>query len=367
MWVSALLIVGVSGCTSGSGTAGPAPTAARAAPDPVAPTLAADFARFAKTSGYAALTPGSRRLDPRVARLQGPHFAYEVTAVGSLRGVLPGGLSRALGMEAAAAPAAGQQLLLIDVTRSRDVPVYVEVGGSVIFEVAAGPVGRRARMAAPVEDRDQTLAVSLPVGARPVLRVVDAGRAQTLDLASGRRGGDAIAGYYPRREGEWKGRAGGTTGLQLSGPGVAGLDDRRVGVEMAATYASLNPYFSGRGWARPGRAWLAVETSVAYVRPAARSAPRADTVTVPAACFQASGPDGERLPLSGDPMTFGGAPEETSDAGGEGVFVADVPAALSEVTVVFRFCGSIRTNRGPVTYRAYTTPTQTARIALGAP
>jgi hypothetical protein len=286
-----------------------------------------------------------------------------VTAVARVAGPVPAEVGAAFGLPAGAAPAAGQELVLLDLARTPGRPAVAPPTEEPLrVEVAAGPV-RRTVPVPPPGDLTGTLAVSLPAGARPALAVTDAGRRQSLDLTTGRRGGDAIAGYYPVPTGSWDADDARPTGLVLYGPGVAGLAqaDRTASIQLDDTRAELQPYRQGRGWAARGRAFLVLDVSFAYGRSANAGSSRRDTVTAPPSCFRVTGPDGVPLRVSGDPVVLdGSAPGAVAD----GRLAADVPAGLRQVTVRFGFCGTIVTPAGGTTYQVFADPVQTAVLTL---
>ena len=350
--VLAVLALAACGGEPGPSAGGPA----------VARAVDADFAVLVPLSGQAAAVPGARTLDPAKARLRGPHFAYSVTAVGRVAGPVPATVAGRIGLAAGAVPVAGHDLLLVDLAATAGEPALLPGDGETLgLEVA----GRRVPVPPP-GDLTGTVAVAVPTGARPVLRITDADRTQSLDLTTGRRGADAIVGYYPVPRGAGVTEEQEPTGLLLSGPGVAGQADRAASIQLDDTRAELLPHLPDRGWAEPGRAWLVVDTSFAYGRRAAAAAGQPDMVTAPASCFEATDPDGEPIPLTGGPIVLGDPadPAPSRAAGASGQLVADVPDTLRQVTVRFGFCGSIATPEGRTTYSVYGNPSQTAEITL---
>lgn len=347
IWVLSLVVLSAA---CGGGDPDPAPTPSAAAPTVAA--VDAGFARLASVPGQAAEVAGARTFDPAAARLQGPGFAVSVPAVGRVTGPLPDRVAGPFGLDAGATPAAGHELLLVDLERTEGQPSSSGAADPLRIEVA----GRVVRATGLLSG---TAAVSVPTGTRPLLRITAAGRTQTLDLGTGRRGSDAIAGYYPLRTGSFDADYGATTGLILYGAGVAGKsrDDRLASVQLDDTSATLEPY-QGR-WAKPGRAFLVLDTSFAYGRTSTVGTDR-DTVTVPASCFRLTGPAGT-VPLAGEPLVLDAT---ATGAVAEGRLVADVPASLRRVTLRFAFCGSVRTAAGDTTYTVYGPPAQTAILDL---
>lgn len=130
------------------------------------------------------------------------------------------------------------------------------------------------------------LVVSVPKGRPVILRVTDDGRTQSYDLRAGRRGDDAVAGYYRPQQ---------VTGLDkltydgaaicppVSVPYLGDLDcgahitlDSTVGVSSA----SLNPWVPVYGWAAPGRTWLVLSSLLLTVDPVITIAPGGASLTL---------------------------------------------------------------------------------------
>ena len=327
-----VVLLALAGC---GGDPAPAP--------PLAPVpVPADRVAVAPATGRAAEVPGAVSYDPATAVLRGPHVAVPVTAVARAAGALPEPVAAAFGLAGPAVPAAGEELLLVDLAGTGTVPAGADMS------VVAGAVGRPVPDGTPLAG---TLLVSVPVGAPATLRVTDAGRTQTLDLATGRRTAEE-AGYYPLRTGTAAG-AGPPADLVLYGPGVAGQSrgDRTATVELREATATLQPYVEGRGWAAEGRAFLVLDATLGYER---AGAPAPDMVTVPAASFSA-GP----LRLGGPAVTLRGP------TGTARFVVAGVPAATGRVALRFAFRGTVRAAVGEVTYQPTGGGPQTATMLLG--
>lgn len=357
-WVLVPVLLAATACTSG-GDAEPAPATTPARPA----VVPADFARSFPAQGLVRPdVPGHRALDPAVAFLHGPHVAWRVPAVASVSGAVPRRLTDELGLAAGATPAPGHELLVVDLAVGGANSAFrvAEPGDPVRVAIDTGTTSRSVPLPATTFVAG-TLAVSVPTGAHPQLRVTDAGRTQTLDLVTGRRGPDAIASYYPTPQGTWPADSGRATTLRLYGAAVAALGpaDRLASIQLAELPVALDPWVPGRGWAAPGRAWLVLQPEVGYGR---RSIEQyQDTVTVPLSCFRVTGPDGRPLPLAGEPLAIGGRPGAGS---AETELIADVPATLRRVTVAFAFRGTIATENGAVTFQVLANPTRTGVVTL---
>lgn len=306
----------------------------------------------------AAGTPEARsgaRVPARPAlRLAGP-------AVAEATGPLPQRLATALGLPVGAVPATGTELLVVELAED---PTPVRTWGDRDgFSLAVSTGADSRKVAVPgVDSRAGVLAVSVRIGGHPVLRVTDAGRTQSLDLVSGRRGPDAIAGYYPTVAGHATTDSSRYTTLRLNGAAVAQQDpaDRTATLGLGDADITLEPWVAGLGWAKPGRAWLSVLPLVSYER-AGMLSYEPDVVVVPRSCFRGTDDLRRAVPFAGDPVTIGNVAGAES-SGTE--LLSDVPVTLRQVTLVLTFCGSIRTTAGAVTYRVEANPSQTARVDL---
>jgi hypothetical protein len=341
-------------------------------PSPEAAATTPAVARI--PAGYGTLTPihsvarmpALRALEPEQAILRGPHFAFAVEGTVRTSEPLSADLAGSLNLPEGAVPADGHELFLV-VTADRPLLGDHETAttvSNVSYEVVAGDVVRR--VAAPVMRRSgDVIAVSLPVGSEPVLRIGDAGRVQTLSLETGRRGKDAIAGYYPMRDAQWRQAAGGgePTGLILSGGPLAGKPQgaRLASVGLRDAEGELRPWLPKRGWAKPGRAWLTLRPEVVYWRPGSDD----DDVTIPKSAFTLTGPDGAPIPLSGSSsMSPGAQTDQPVGQSDTSLFVADVPAGFTRGTLSFRFTGTIRVEDAPVSWTAYSGLVDTGTVTV---
>ena len=355
-WALLVATVLAAGCSAARepGTGTPA----------AAPRIPSDYVAVKPVGGLAeAGLAGVRPFPDETATLRGPSFSYTVVASVATRR-LPPELASLLGMPAGAAPAPGHELVLAELAPSR---AYLPPDPTRTAPQAVEVVAASATRRLPAEGLlTGTIAVSVPAGVRPVLRVTDAGRRQSLDLGTGRRGGDAVAGYYPVRHLDWQPSELETTGLQLSGPGAAAIpaNARVAGIQLDDVEGSLLPYVPGRGWARDGRAWLVLRPEIDYTRITAGTTGR-DRVTVDVRSFTVSGPDGTRYPVSGRPIAVGKSTSPSDfplGQGGTGTLVLDVPATLPRATVAFSFTGTIRLPAGPVDWSIYANPVQSGPL-----
>jgi hypothetical protein len=363
-WV-VLLLLGLAACggDEDGGFTGVTATASPTAP----PALADTYALLSPLSGVVAAAPERRAFDAATAGLTGPHFSFAVPAVAAVTGTLPEPVATGLRLRPGTAVPEGRQLLLVEIARPAAAPAPSPGSGTEVTVAVADGARSYAVRGGATGLTAGTLAIVLPARAAPVLRVTDAGRTQSLDLTTGRRGKDAVAGYYPVRRGEWETDSSATVGLRLYGAPVAALgpDDRLAALGLEDTPASLLPYVEGRGWAKPGRAWLVVEAEVAYGRRSS-SPTDPDVVVVPASSFAATTDRGGRIPLSGDPIRIGegGTPTTPAPAFAGTRLTADVPASVRRVTVTFTFRGTITTPNGPVTWTALADAGRTITIPL---
>lgn len=113
------------------------------------------------------------------------------------------------------------------------------------------------------------LLVSVPKGLSATLRVTDDGRTQSYDLRAGKRGPDAIAGYYQRQELNISSNDAGYTGTGTC-PDVPYILNVTLPCSVRIEFLldtdsfSLQPWLPALGWARNGRTWLLV-TNVTYL------------------------------------------------------------------------------------------------------
>jgi hypothetical protein len=324
-----------------SGTRAARPTGPAAAPaSTAAATVPADF--FTVTQGLDVAGLGLARvtrLAPASAALQGPHFAYAFVATATTSR-LPPALAAGLGLAPGATPAPGHELVL---TQAAPWPYGDRSADDALDQPddARITVGSAVRHSPLLRaDLSGTVVVSVPTGVHPVLRVTDEGRSQSLDLRTGRRGRDAVAGYYPTRTGRYEHGAPHDDEwvvLRLSG-GAGGYG----GAFVTAYDVRLRPWLEERGWAPPGRTWLLVEPSVAAVQ--AGTTGSDVTLSLAASSFRVTGSDGASYPLVGERITPAGVQTAT------GTLVAVAPPALRSVTLRLVPAGSAHGPGGPVSW-----------------
>lgn len=135
--------------------------------------------------------------------------------------------------------------------------------------------------------------VSVPVGHSAQLVVTDAGRTQSFDMRTGRRGPDAVAGYYPPHSASVPAAdAKLTDDAECDAPiptPTGSFSDCEVitTFEIPDGTGALDPWAPGLGWAENGRAWLVFPEAEYEARVAgmsvsyARSADSLLTLTLP--------------------------------------------------------------------------------------
>jgi hypothetical protein len=273
------------------------------------------------SADYVAVTLGgfdsfgpSTKLDPAQASLVGPHSAvafsgvvttpsisgYQVAALGLIDPQAKQGLR----------PADGHEFLILRTVRA-EVP-WMGVGSEPPTTAMTLRTGGESRPLNKQFGGDHTLTLSVRSGQEATLVLTDEGRVQTLDLRTGRRGGDPIPLYYPLRVADVKGSFG--SWARVSGVTVDGMaQGNLIAVGGTSGRATLHPFRSKLGWARPGRAWL----EVGIGRWTDMLTKAVITVDV-AASFTLTTPDGTRIsPVPG-----------TGDIRIESVISADTPTSI---------------------------------------
>jgi hypothetical protein len=184
------------------------------------------------------------------------------------------------------------------------------------------------------------LVVSVPVGHKATLTVTDAGRTQSLDVRTGNREADAIAGYYRPRHLE-------TSIREYKANGVAAANghtvDLLISVDFYMASVSVQPWIPRYGWAPDGRAWLEMASVVVDVRVASHS--RSDNLFAYVMRHSTDFPKTFTIAV-------GGAFEVAAKPGtADGIFVTsrivfDVPAGFSTGTLGIRPTGTLRDAKG---------------------
>jgi hypothetical protein len=360
-----VLLVGLAACDSGGG-AGEGVTAspsAPASPTPSDTTIPADWFGSANGPGLlAAGMPGAVQL-PRPSVVKGPHFVYAFGTVAVMR-QLPGPLADAFGLDPGATPAPGRELVLVQTVAppAGDSPFSdegLELPDRV--EIVSAP----GINLTPIFRRDAPAGVygfSVPIGAHPTLRVTDEGRTQSIDLRTGRLGRDVVPGAYAQREGRFT-KSGEPSQkewiyLRMSGGGSSSVPASRryVGAYMTSATAATSPWDDDLGWAPAGRTWLVLEPSVSAGQ--VQGFELELEITLAAASFRVTGPDGKTYPVKGDSATATPIAEASTS------LTAAVPAGLTSVTVRFYPVATATGEKGKVTLTPYLHGPQKAVLKL---
>jgi hypothetical protein len=198
--------------------------------------------------------PDVRELDPKTAYLQGPHFHFAIEEVAEVTALEPRDRYQ---LQLAGKPLEplrtrqGTALLLALLHRPSQPHADAEAAtasASVVVAGRARSVGQLARAV------DTLIAVAVEPGADATLVVNDSGRDQSINLRTGARGPDAVAGYHPVPSGN-KTLA---DGIEISG------GQHRFQLTGSVS-ARKYPYVAGRGWAAPGRVWLSVDVETGTI------------------------------------------------------------------------------------------------------
>jgi hypothetical protein len=172
----------------------------------------------------------------------GPHFGVSFDHAGTCRE-----------LDSTTRPADGHELLVLRRSRADDGADGYDAGRR--KPVAKVVVGGRTTTLEELPIPGAELVVSVPKGTDARLTVTDEGRTQSLGLRTATRGPDAVPGYYvPRTVTVAKGRQ------QRSALFGVGAHRYRttMSVDASEAKALLLPWDAAAGWAKPGRAWLAV-------------------------------------------------------------------------------------------------------------
>jgi hypothetical protein len=348
----------------GSGATGASPSTPTT---PSVPTLPADY--VGSGGGLTQLDDlgvAKPRAFPRDGvQLRGPHFAFVFGSSGTTT-KLTAAQARLLGIKQAVVAAPGHDLVLMATPLGYNSESQVYQGRPDKIEIVVNGAAKPLTLDGDIALWHGVIVVSVPTGAHPLLRVTDAGRPQSLDLVTGRRGPDAVAAYYPIRTGSgdvdvdhsgpW---------VRLSGPGATGLtgQDRLTSVYVSDVDYTLWPWLPSRGWAPAGRVWLDLDVKMSYWRPSS-GVDGNDTVKIDPASFHLSGPAGT-IALSG--AVIAPTHDTTIIAPGQtdaGTFYAQIPAALRAATFTFHFAGTISTDKGTTTWSNYDGGSATVPIAF---
>jgi hypothetical protein len=201
-------------------------------PDEPSPNLLrADAAGTGDAVGLS--LPTLTTLDPKQAGLKGPDATVAFTRTGTVtslsRQLLQRmGLPTAKG-EMAAGP--GREVLLLVGADAGDVDLVDD--GVSSYDMYLLIDGEQRDVPTDLKP-DGLMYVNVPIGSTVLLVLADRDRVQSLNLRTGKRLDNAIAGYYPLRRATAK---------------ADGLTVRTC----------LPPFAEGKGWAPDGRLWLVVQ------------------------------------------------------------------------------------------------------------
>ena len=325
-WLATLVIVALlAGCGAPpQGWATPIDIAASVGP------VADDFAGFIADNTGDSLAelgvPGATGLDAGTAYLQGPHFHYAVQETVEATSFEPTHPDRLrLGDQPFVPIRAGTGLTLLVVRLHSPSPANAAGEQTAVVTARVIVAGRVRDLGPLTQTVDKLLAISLTARAPVSLVISDSGRDQSIDLRTGNRRPDAVAGYYPVSHD--------TTRLSdvIEVPGATRF-------ELTVTVRGTRyPYVAGQGWAESGRAWLDITLSLGTTSDAFRcdlDAARSLTVAVPAG----------QVPVPTGTLVATNAPGATEPS--SVTVVLDVPEVPILVQVEFVTEGTCRGNAG---------------------
>ncbi|WP_027343510.1 hypothetical protein [Hamadaea tsunoensis] len=241
-WLAAALLL--TACTSDPGE--PHLTASPSASP--ATVVAGDFLQV--TSGRPEATSdvshAQKSIDPQQATLIGPTFAarFDWTATVPRIGAED---AVSLRLDGPIEAPAGQELFLAHLAKEQPKTLGVPDTTPAAVKLTVGDHTRT--LAGTVPYGDATYIVAVPAGAPVRYAVTDKQRTQTLDLRTGKRAADAIAGFYPTFEAK-------SVWLKSE----VRLDPRKGDLTVAGGL-TLVPWTQEHGWAAAGRGWLVYEAS----------------------------------------------------------------------------------------------------------
>lgn len=346
--VIAALLLGLAGCTHPP-DGGPAPHSAAASAGPVAQDFAAVVADNAAADLAELGVTGATHLDDKVAYLQGPHFSLAIEETAEVAAFDPARperltLDRKPFVPVRAGP--GRVILLVRLHEPNAPNAGSErdaaVNATVIVAGQPRDLGRYGRFV------DRLLAISVAPGAPVSMSIRDTGRVQSIDLRTGARRPDALAGYHPVRSDSTRL----TDGIEITGDATP-ADERRFDLSVTVQ-ATKYPYLAGRGWAAEGQAWLEITLRVGTTSAGFScdvDAGKSFTVTGPAGAVEVPG---SVLAATGLVDPSGAVPDSVS-------MVLDVPDPQA-VTIGVTFVAEATCRQaggGPVTHRRF------ARVNMG--
>ncbi|UGQ11521.1 hypothetical protein LO772_32870 [Yinghuangia sp. ASG 101] len=235
-----LVVGGAAGCDSGSG---------KHADGPAEP---ADFvATGIDDATYSG--DGIQEIAPAEGTFAGPHFRHLFTGSAVAKttsSLIPGA------EDLDAAP--GYEFVALFESPDPQMPEY----GSNVDVTTTVVVDGQPRALPDEASFGGGYLVSVPVGHSAQLVVTDAGRTQSFDMRTGRRGPDAVAGYYPVRTASVPAADAKLTDDAACDAPIPTPTGSFSDCEVISTFeitdgtGSLDPWAPGLGWADDGRAWL---------------------------------------------------------------------------------------------------------------
>jgi hypothetical protein len=201
-------------------------------------------------------------LSKSAGAFSGPHFSWQFGLVQVTSTTPESGYD---GRMEQAAP--GDEFIAVYAQPGTLAAFRTESGDKVSAVVAVNGAARA--LPGDVLTHSEGLLVSVPKGGTATLRVTDDGRTQSYDLRAGKRGPDAIPGYYRPQAVTMPSSGADYTGVGTCPdvPYIMGVTlpcSVRIEFLLETDSASLQPWLPVLGWAKNGRTWLLI-SDVSYL------------------------------------------------------------------------------------------------------
>jgi hypothetical protein len=310
---------------------------------PSAPAVAADSITVLPTNGPVEQLPGMTVVTGHDGELVGPHSRIEVDAVGRFS-ALSATDAVGLGLDTAGMSApAGHQLLLAyigDIAPDQGLAIS---RADPSMPSLAVKVGDQVRDLPEPLRRTDIVIVAVPTGGDADLQLTDTGRTQSVSLATGRRGPDAVTLYYSVHP------------QHVAANADTNFMWEQLPVSTNVTIAvdlTLSPYTATDGWLPAGTADLTLGIGTSVFDANQMSLPTLQGLTASGGTVDLGRSltvtlaNGTAVKLSGSDDAGPQYVGEVGDPGPDRTFHFRVPATTTWLTLTFKPTGTIRYQDG---------------------